>query len=52
MTIGIKDKIRLRAYEIYEWRIENEISGSGLGDWLEAEVEVLEQVEKERKYGS
>lgn len=47
---SIEARIRLRAFEIYEWRIENEIPGSATSDWLEAEIEILEQREVESKY--
>ncbi len=40
----IQIKIRLRAFEIYEWRIENEEEGCALGDWLEAEAEILKAI--------
>jgi len=36
-----KERIAKRAYEIFEWRKENNLPGSSLGDWLEAESEIL-----------
>ena len=40
----IAQMIRSRAYEIWEWRIEYDVAGSELGDWCEAEREVLEKI--------
>ena len=40
----VTQMIRVRAHEIWEWRMENEIDGSAPGDWLEAEREVLETI--------
>jgi DNA-directed RNA polymerase subunit RPC12/RpoP len=37
----IKQKIEQRAFEIFEWRKENGVPGSALGDWLEAECEII-----------
>jgi hypothetical protein len=37
----LKEKIEKRAYEIYEWRKENGVPGCALGDWLEAESEII-----------
>jgi hypothetical protein len=36
--------IRCRAYEIWEWRCEYDIESSELGNWLDAEREVLEKI--------
>ena len=41
MDKRIKECIEERAYEIYEWRVANEMPGCALSDWLEAEEEVL-----------
>ena len=40
----VQQMIRCRAYEIYEWRIEYDVAGSELEDWLDAEREVLEKI--------
>lgn len=40
----VRQMISVRAYEIYEWRLEYGIEGNALGDWLEAEREVLEKI--------
>ena len=37
----IREKIEYRAWEISEWRKENNIPGSALGDWLQAESEII-----------
>ena len=37
----IREKIELRAFEIYEWRKENNIPGCALGDWLDAQSEII-----------
>ena len=43
--MNLKDIIRKetqeRAYDIFEYRRENNIPGCALGDWLQAEREVL-----------
>lgn len=36
-----REKIQTRAFEIFEWRRENDIAGCALGDWLEAETEFV-----------
>ena len=37
--IGSEERIRLRAYELYEWR--GRVDGFALDDWLQAEAEIL-----------
>jgi len=37
----IREKIEARAYEIYEWRKENNVPGSALSDWEQAEIEII-----------
>ena len=37
----IREKIEALAFEKFEWRRENGVSGSALGDWLDAEAEIL-----------
>ena len=39
---SLEEKIRLRAYELYEQRAEGE--GSAMDDWLRAEAEIKRQV--------
>jgi hypothetical protein len=36
--------IELKAYYIYEWRRENNEPGDALGDWREAEKQILELI--------
>ena len=51
----IREKIEALAYEKYEWRKENGISGCALGDWLDAEAEILidrRQIEGCPKHGN
>ena len=43
----IEQRIRERAFEIYEWRIENDVEGCALGDWLEAKEEVMRKEYKD-----
>ena len=38
---NLKDKIEIRAYEIYKKRQENNIPGCALGDWLDAQSEIF-----------
>ena len=40
MSDNKEQKIRERAYEIWEYRIENNLFGDTLSDWLRAEVEI------------
>jgi len=40
---NIREKIEARAYELYEWRKENNVPGSALGDWLDAQAEIFDQ---------
>ena len=47
MTDQVRERIKQRAFEIYEWRQEHDEPGSALSDWLEAELEVLEDIERE-----
>lgn len=37
----LHERIRLRAYRLYEHRLREGQSGDALGDWLHAEAEVL-----------
>jgi len=37
----IREKVEKRAYEIYEWRKENNIVGNHLDDWFQAEAEII-----------
>ena len=39
----LKEQIAERAYEIWEWRMENDQPGDALSDWLEAEEEIIEK---------
>ena len=39
----IREKIEARAFEIYEYRIANGISGCSLGDYLDAELELCDR---------
>ena len=34
------DKIRARAYEIFQWRICYGVEGDSIADWLQAEEEI------------
>lgn len=43
----MKQRIRDRAYEIYEWRIENGIGGNATTDWFDAEQDILEQLKND-----
>ncbi len=38
---NIREKIEARAYEIYLYRKENNIAGSSLDDWFQAEGEII-----------
>ncbi len=40
MNEELHQRIKIRAYEIYEYRKENGIMGSSTTDWLEAEEEI------------
>jgi hypothetical protein len=40
----VRRAVELRAYELFEWRRENNEPGCALGDWLEAEKDILEQI--------
>ena len=46
----LKQKIEERAFEIYEWRIANGISGCETGDWLEAEAELADKRQTDGKH--
>lgn len=35
-----EDRIREYAHILWEWRVENDIPGDALGDWLKAEHEI------------
>jgi predicted RNA-binding Zn-ribbon protein involved in translation (DUF1610 family) len=37
----LKEKIELRAHEIYEWRQANNVPGNATTDWFEAQEEVI-----------
>ncbi len=37
----IREKIEARAFEIYSYRTENNIAGSSLDDWFQAESEII-----------
>ena len=37
----IRDKIEVKAFEIYEYREANNITGSALGDWLDAQAQII-----------
>ena len=39
----LKEKIQIKAYAIWKHRKEHNISGSALGDWLEAQREIFEK---------
>ena len=43
---GAEDKIRVRAYELYEQR--GRIDGHALDDWLQAEAEILRRQRQPR----
>lgn len=40
----VQQMIKSRAFEIYEYRQEYNVAGFELGDWLDAEREVLEKI--------
>ena len=42
-----QEKIEKRAFEIYEWRVYNNVPGCSLSDWLEAESDVIIDRRKE-----
>ena len=47
------ERIRKRAYEIYQWRKEYNVEGNEQSDWLEAESEINEEEKwtPRQKYG-
>lgn len=49
----IREKIEARAFEIYEWRKENNVPGSAESDWFQAEAEIITDRRQEGcpKYG-
>ncbi|HKD03943.1 MAG TPA: DUF2934 domain-containing protein [Terriglobales bacterium] len=53
-TIEHKEKIRQRAYEIYQTRLASgqEEEGDALSDWLQAEQEVEEAPSPGPEYGT
>ncbi len=38
----LEERIKIRAYEIWQWREDNLIEGTAEQDWLEAEKELTE----------
>ena len=42
----IEDLIRQRAYEIWEWRMEYNVEGNDIDDWLQAEYEIEDEVQE------
>ena len=44
MNTELHKKIAYRAFEIYEWRVENCVEGTAEEDWNEAKSDVLTEL--------